>query len=237
MHKEFADFEQLCEIFNASKSSIRRDLLELEQKGAVRRVHGGAISLQIRDDGVDFDRLSVSLHGEKSRIGKFAASMVSEGQTIILGGGSTVVEVAKNLVLKRIQVITVSIPVVQVFWESKEVEVTLTGGYVYPRLGVQLGPICEKMLNGISADMLIMGIRGISTAGISDHNTLIVESLRSMIKSARKVVLVADHSKFGIDSMIQVAPLTDVDQVVSDSELDPNFQLMLKENGIEVFLA
>lgn len=237
MHKEFADFEQLCEIFHASKSSIRRDLLELEQKGAVRRVHGGAISLQIRDDGVDFDRLSGSFHGEKSRIGKLAASLVSEGQTIILGGGSTVVEVAKNLISKRIQVITVSIPVVQVFWDSKEVEVILTGGYVYPRLGVQLGPICEKMLNGTSADMLIMGIRGISTSGISDHNTLIVESLRSMIKSARKVVLVADHSKFGIDSMIQVASLTDVDQVVSDNELDPNFQLMLKENGIEVFLA
>jgi DeoR/GlpR family transcriptional regulator of sugar metabolism len=78
MHKEFADFEQLCEIFHASKSSIRRDLLELEQKGAVRRVHGGAISLQIRDDGVDFDRLSGSFHGEKSRIGKLAASLVSE---------------------------------------------------------------------------------------------------------------------------------------------------------------
>jgi len=235
--QEFVDFEQLCRVFGASKSSIRRDLLELEQKGVVRRVHGGAISLQVRDEGVDFDRLSGSLHSEKSRIGKLAASLVSDGQTIILGGGSTAVEVAKNLVSKPIQVITNSIPVVQVFWESKQVEVTLTGGYFYPRLGVQLGPICEKMLNSVSAEMLIMGIRGITAAGISDHNTLIVESLRAMIKSARKVVLVTDHSKFGIDSMVHVAPLTDVDQIVTDSGLDSNFQQMLKENGIEVLLA
>jgi DeoR/GlpR family transcriptional regulator of sugar metabolism len=235
--QEFADFAQLCSVFGASKSSIRRDLLELEQKGVVRLVHGGALSLKTREEAVDFNRLSDSSHGEKSRIGKLAASLVSDGQTIILGGGSTAVEVAKYLVSKPIQVITNSIPVVQVFWESKEVEVTLTGGYFYPRLGVQLGPICEKMLNSVSADVLIMGIRGISAAGISDYNTLIVESLRAMIKSARKVVLVVDHSKFGIDSMAHVAPLTDVDQIVTDSGLDPKFQQMLEENQIEVFLA
>ena len=236
-HQEFADFEQLCRVFGASKSSMRRDLLELEQKGVVRRVHGGAISLQVRDEGVDFNKLSDSLHLEKTRIGKLASSLVAEGQTVILGGGSTAVEVAKNLIAKPIQVITNSIPVVQVFWESKEVEVTLTGGYFYPRLGVQLGPICERMLNSVSADILIMGIRGITAAGISDHNTLIVESLRAMIKSARRVVLVTDHSKFGIDSMVHVAPLTDVDQIVTDKGLDQNFQKMLKENAIEVLLA
>jgi len=235
--QEFVDFEQLCRVFGASKSSMRRDLLELEQKGLVRRVHGGAISLQVRDEGVDFGRLSGSGRDEKFRIGKLAASLVKDGQTIILGGGSTAVEVAKNLVSRPVQVITNSIPVVQVFWDSKEVEVTLTGGYFYPRLGVQLGPICERMLNSVSADVLIMGIRGITAAGISDHNTLIVESLRAMIKVARKVVLIADHSKFGTDGMVHVAPLTDVDQIVSDTALDPQFKQMLKENGIEVLLA
>jgi DeoR family fructose operon transcriptional repressor len=235
--QEFADFEELCRIFGASKSSIRRDLLELEQRGVIRRVHGGAISLRVRDESVDFTQLSGSLHGEKTRIGRLAASLVSSGQTIILGGGSTAVEVAKSLVSKPIQVITNSVPVVQVFWDSKEVEVTLTGGYFYPRLGVQLGTICERMLSSVSADMVIMGIRGISPAGISDYNTLIVESMHAMIKSARKVVLVADHSKFGIDSMVHVAPLTDVDQFVTDRDLDPKFQKMLEENDIEVFLA
>lgn len=235
--QEFVDFDQLCRLFGASKSSIRRDLLELEQKGLVRRVHGGAISLQLRDEGLDFGRLSGSSQSEKARIGALAASLVADGQTIILGGGSTAVEVAKNLLSRPIQVITNSIPVVQVFWESKQVEVTLTGGYFYPRLGVQLGPICEKMLNSVSADILIMGIRGITAAGISDHNTLIVESLRTMIKAARMTVLVADRSKFGTDSMVHVAPLSDIDKIVSDVGLDATSQQMLRDNNVELMLA
>ena len=70
----------------------------------------------------------------------------------------------------------------------------LTGGYLYPRLGVQLGPICEKMLNSVKADILIMGICGITKAGISGSNSLIVESLSAMIRAVRKVLIVADHT-------------------------------------------
>ena len=102
---------------------------------------------------------------------------------------------------------------------------------------MQLGPICEKMLNSVSADLLIMGIRGITAAGISDSNSLIVESLRTMIKSARRVVLAADHSKFGHDAMIHVANLSDIDQIMTDSSLDPEFQQMLKSNEVECILA
>jgi DeoR family fructose operon transcriptional repressor len=235
--EEFVNFEELCQKFNASKSSIRRDLIELEARGVLRRVHGGAISLQTRDEGLDFSRLSVSFHDEKTRIGKRAASLVQNGQTVILGGGSTVVEVAKYLSDKPIQVVTNSIPVAQVFWESKQVEVTLTGGYLYPRLGVQLGPICERMLHSVSADILIMGIMGVTKSGLSDSNSLIVESIRAMINCARKVVIVADRSKFGRDAMIRVADLSDIDQVVTDSALDLESQQMLKDNGIECVLT
>lgn len=235
--QEFASFEELSALFHASKSSIRRDLMQLEEKGTVKRVHGGAISLQTRDEVLDFSRLSGSSHDEKARIGKAAAILVEEGQTIILGGGSTVAEVAKNLNNKSLQIVTNSIPVAQVFWDSKEVEVTLTGGYLYPRLGVQLGPICERMLNSVSADLLIMGIRGITAAGISDTNSLIVESIRAMIRCARRVMLVADHSKFGRDAMIHVAPLADVDQIVTDAKLSAEYQKMLDENDIQCVLA
>jgi DeoR family transcriptional regulator, fructose operon transcriptional repressor len=235
--QEFVNFEELCKRFNASKSSIRRDLMELERKGVLRRVHGGAISLQTRDEVMDFSRLAISSHDEKMKIGRAAAALVEDGQTVILGGGSTVAEVARSLVGKSIQIVTNSVPVAQIFWDSKQVEVTFTGGYLFPRLGVQLGPICEKMLNSVSADILIMGIRGITAAGISDSNSLIVESLRAMIKAARKVVIVADHSKFGHDAMINVASLSDLDQIVTDSGLSADFQKMLRENNVECVLV
>jgi DeoR family fructose operon transcriptional repressor len=235
--EEFVNFEDLCQRFNASKSSIRRDLIELEAKGVLRRVHGGAISLQTRDEMLDFKRLSVSSRDEKVRIGKVAASLVKDGQTVILGGGSSVAEVAKNLSERLIQIVTNSIPVAEIFWDSRQAEVTLTGGYLYPRLGVQIGPICERMLNNVSADILIMGIGGVTASGISDSNSLNVESIRTMIRAARKVVIVADRSKFGRDSMIHVAPLTDIDQIVSDKDLDPEFLHMLKKNDVDCILA
>lgn len=236
-NEEFISLEDICERFNASKSSIRRDLIELERKGVLRRVHGGAISLQTRDEMLDFKRLSTSSHDEKVRIGKAAASLVKDGQTVILGGGSSVAEVATSLSNRLIQIVTNSIPVAQVFWDSKQAEVTLTGGYLYPRLGVQIGPICEKMLDSVSADIAIMGIGGITASGISDSNSLNVESIRAMIRAARKVIIVADHSKFGRDSMIHVAPLSEINQIVSDKDLDPEFQLMLKSYNVDCILA
>jgi len=235
--QEFINLEELCCLLNASKSSIRRDLIQLEDKGVLRRVHGGAISLQTRDEVLDFGRLSGSSHDEKTSIGEAAASLVHDHQTVILGGGSTVVEVAKHLGDKLIQVVTNSIPVAQVFWDSKQVEVTLTGGYVYPRLGVQIGPICERMLRSVSADIVIMGIRGITAQGISDSNSLNVESIRAMIQAAHKVVIVADHSKFGRDAMLHVAKLSDIDQIVTDRELEPEFMQLLKDQGIECIVA
>ncbi len=235
--QEFVSIDELCSRFNSSKSSIRRDLIELEAKNVLRRVHGGAISLQTRDDVMDFGHLSTSCHEEKLRIGVAAEKLVEDGQTVILGGGSTVVEVARRLSDRPIQIVTNSLPVAQIFWDSKQAEVILTGGYLYPRLGVQLGPICEKMLAGVSADVLIMGIRGITEAGISDSNSLIVESLRAMIRAVRKVVIVADHSKFGRDALIRVASLHEIHQVVSDKELPVNFRKILEEHHVSCLLV
>ncbi len=235
--QEFVSIEELCARFESSKSSIRRDLIDLERKGVLRRVHGGALSLQTSDDIMDFGSLSGSCHEEKVRIGKEAAALVEDGQTVILGGGSTVAEVARCLSERPIQIVTNSIPVAQIFWDSKRAEVILTGGYLYPRLGVQLGPICEKMLHSVSADILIMGIRGITEAGISDTNSLIVESLRAMIRAVRKVVIVADHTKFGRDALVHVAGLDEIHQVVSDAGLPLDFQRILKTRNVGCILA
>jgi DeoR family transcriptional regulator, fructose operon transcriptional repressor len=93
------------------------------------------------------------------------------------------------------------------------------------------------MINSVSADLLIMGIRGITEHGISDSNSLIVESLRAMIRSAQKVVLVADHTKFGHNAMIDVESLDNIDLVVSDTGLSAEYQKMLKDHGVECLLA
>lgn len=195
------------------------------------------MSTNSREEALDFKQLSVSCHEEKTRIGQAAAKLVEDGQTIILGGGSTVAEVARCLFNRPIQIITNSIPVAQVFWDCRQTEVTLTGGYLYPRLGIQFGPICERMLHSISADVAIMGIRGITADGLSDSSALVVESIRAMIKSAQRVVIVADHSKFGRNAMIHVADLTEIDQIISDRDLAPEFRQLMDEHSVSYLLS
>lgn len=235
---EFLNQQELSDLLGASKATIRRDLIEFENMGLLKRVHGGARAMApVRDEALDLTKLSACCPEEKTRIGQLAAGFVEEGQTVLLGGGSTVLEVARNLFDRHIQIITNSIPVALVFSDCKNAEVTLTGGFVYPRLGIQIGPICERMVRTISADVAIMGIRGITENGLSDNSALVVESLRAMMKAAQRVIIVADHSKFGRNAMIRVADLSEVYQVISDRDLDPQYCRMLEERGVKYLLA
>ena len=100
-----------------------------------------------------------------------------------------------------------------------------------------LGPFCEQMLNAIRADVLIMGIGSITEAGLSNNNTLVVGSERKMIEISRKVIIVADRTKFDRGAMIPLAPLEVADVIVSDRELAAEYQTMVKAHGVELLLA
>jgi len=244
--QEFVDLETLCRELDASESSVRRDLVQLEAEGDLRRVYGGAMSVRARDgngrdstreQGLDFDWQSTRQADEKRRIAVKTAALIEDRQTVILDGGSTVAGVARELNNRSLHVITNSVPIALAFEDKRQIEVTLTGGFFYPRLRVTLGPLCEQMLSGVAADVLIMGTGGISADGFSNGNSLVVGSERKMIEVARKVIIVADHTKFGRNAMLQVAPLNVADCVVTDSGLAPEYQEMLRAQGIEVLLA
>jgi DeoR/GlpR family transcriptional regulator of sugar metabolism len=145
--------------------------------------------------------------------------------------------VAQELVERSLHVVTNSLPIAEVFREARRIELTLTGGFLYPRLGVMLGPFCEQMLASIAADVAVMGTGGVTASGFSNNNTLIVGSERTMIHVSRKVVIVADHTKFGRAAMVPLAPLDVADLVVSDGGLAPSYQDLLRSHGVEVLLS
>jgi DeoR family transcriptional regulator, fructose operon transcriptional repressor len=235
--EEFVDLESLSRLFDASESTIRRDLVELERQRAVKRVHGGALAAQPRDHALDFDWQTRCQADEKQRIGRLAATLIEEGQTVILDGGSTVACVAGELADRSLHAITNSLAIARLLRASRNVEVTLTGGYLFPRLEVMLGPLCERMLASVAADVLVMGIGGITSAGFSNNNTLVVGSELRMIEVSRTVIIVADATKFGRSGMVPVAPLDVADVVVSDSSLAPEYRRMLEDIGVRVLLA
>ena len=169
--------------------------------------------------------------------GAVAAGLIEDGQTVILDGGSSVAFAAQRLTSRSLHVITNSLPIAETLEARRNIELTLTGGYLDPRIRVMLGPLCEQMLGLIRADVLIMGIGSVTEAGFSNNNTLVVGSEQKMIEIASRVIIVADHTKFGRGAMIPVGPLEDADTVVSDSELGAEYVEMLRGKGIEVLLA
>ncbi len=250
--QEFVDLETLCRELDASESSVRRDLVQLESEGALRRVYGGAMAMReavrdgntrdiarehFREQGLDFDWQSARQSEEKRLIAAKTATLIEDRQTVILDGGSTVAAVAQALRNRSLHVITNSLPIALALDDARQIEVTLTGGYLYPRLRVTLGPLCEQMLDGVSADVLIMGIGGVTADGFSNGNSLVVGSERKMIEVARKVIIVTDHTKFGRNAMIHLAPLEVADYVISDSGLNEEYQELLRSQNVEVLLA
>jgi len=236
--RDFLDLETLCRELDASESSVRRDLDILEQEKILRRVYGGAVSQQPPPSrAFDYAVESVRFSDEKDRIARLAADLIQDGQTVILDGGSTVAAVARELSAKALHIVTNSLPIAESLESLRNIELTLTGGYLDPRLRVMLGPFCEQMLGGIRADAAIMGIGSITEAGLSNNNTLVVGSEQKMIEIAGKVIIVADHTKFGRGGMFPVAPLSAADIVVSDKGLAPEYVELLRDNGVEVLLA
>ncbi len=232
--RDFVDLETLCRELDASESSVRRDLAILENGNALKRVYGGAIPVQ---SAGEYALESVRASGEKSQIAQLAASLIEDGQTVILDGGTTVAALARELATKSIQVITNSLPIAEVLESYRNIELTLTGGYLDPRIRVMLGPFCEQMLGAIRADVVIMGIGSITEAGFSNNNTLVVGSEKKMIEVADRMIVLADHTKFGRGAMFPVAPLEAADIVVTDKELAPAYVELLHRHAINVQLA
>lgn len=236
--KDFLDLETLCRELDASESSVRRDLGVLEEESVLKRVYGGAVPVPPPANGsFDYRVESERFSNEKRRIARLTAGLIDDGQTVILDGGSTVAAVAQELAAKSLHIITNSLPIAEALESKRNIELTLTGGYLDPRRRVMLGPLCEQMLSLIRADVVIMGIGSISDAGFSNNNTLVVGSEQRMIEIASRVIIVADHTKFGRSAMIPVAQLDAADIVISDRELAHEYAEMLGRKGVEVLLA
>lgn len=234
---EFASLEELAEQVGASISTVRRDLTVLETAGTVRRTHGGARLLNPRSDEFVFNARDTHQLREKEAIGRYCRSLVREGETVILDAGTTVYHVAKHLESKRFQLITNSLPVANLFSSALRVETILTGGILYPRLGVLLGPLAVEAMSHMHADLAFMGAGGITTDGLFNSHALLIELQRAMMRAARRVVFCLDHTKFGRRTVVRLCSLKEAPVVVTDAGVDPTVVEQFRAAGVEVHQA
>jgi DeoR family fructose operon transcriptional repressor len=234
---EFASLEELAQQVGVSVSTVRRDVAALETNKVVRRTHGGARTLQPKTDEFVFNVRDTHQVGEKEAIGEACAALVEPGQNVIIDSGTTCFHVAKRLGDKVAQIITNSLPVANFFSASNRHEVHLSGGVIYPRLGVLVGPHAVDTFSRMHADVAILSGSGISEDGIYNSHALLVDIQRAMIGGAAKVIFCLDHTKFDRRSTFFLSDFSAVDVVVTDSLAPQPVVAALRAKGLEVVVA
>ncbi|NLH75059.1 MAG: DeoR/GlpR transcriptional regulator [Verrucomicrobia bacterium] len=234
---EFASLDELAEEVGVSVSTVRRDLDTLEVVGTVRRTHGGARIVNPRTDEFVFNARETHQLAEKEAIGKACAELVAPRQSVILDAGTTVYHVARYLEPKRPQIITNSLPVANLYASSNLVEVVLSGGVIYPRVGVLVGPLAVESFSRMHADVAVMGAGGITLEGITNSHGLLIDIQRAMMRAAQRVVFCLDHTKFGRKSLSFLCGLEAVHTIVTDSNAPGEMIETLRAHGREVVVA
>ena len=233
----FATLEELVESLGVSESTVRRDLEALDQAGKIQRTHGGAVCLGEVRAMPSLDERATTALAEKQAIGRVAAGLLNDGDTVLLDGGTTTLEVARALAGRPMQVVTNSLPIAQLLAASPQTDLILIGGYVYPRTGVAMGPLAIATMQGLRAHKVIMGAGGIVAEGVFNSNSLLVETERQMMRCAQEVIVVADRSKFGKLSLTRLCGLEEVQRLVVDAALADEYRALLAAAGVTLHPA
>ncbi|WP_068262214.1 DeoR/GlpR family DNA-binding transcription regulator [Rubripirellula obstinata] len=233
----FAALGELACLLDVSESTIRRDLESLEEAGEARRTHGGVYWTGQSATISVFQSRQDDAWPRKQAIGQIADTLIEDGDTILLDGGSTVYELARRIVNRPLQVVTNSLPVAHLLSTSDSIDLIMVGGCVRGRTSVAIGPMADTMLAGINVSKTFLSVAGVTKRGFFNSDMMLVESEKAMIAAADQTIVLTDHTKFGKVSLSQICGLQDVDRVVTDTGLDSKWNSVLETAGVELMLA
>jgi DeoR/GlpR family transcriptional regulator of sugar metabolism len=232
---------ELTKMLSVSDMTVRRDLDALAESGLIEKVHGGATARsQASTEEPGFEAKSRRQSREKVAIAEAAAELVHPGQAIALGAGTTTWRLAHHLLdVPELTVVANSIQVAGVLHRQPRPDrtVVLTGGVRTPSDAL-VGPVALSALRSLHVDVLFTGVHGMAEdAGFTTPNLLEAETNRALVSSAERVVVIADHTKWGVRGLSRFARLDEADVLVSDSGLPLEARAALDEHIDEVVIA
>jgi DeoR/GlpR family transcriptional regulator of sugar metabolism len=226
----------LAERLGASEATIRRDLIQLDGEGLLRRVYGGAVPVVDRDDPfVDVAEVRVA---EKDAIARRCAELIRDGETVLLDIGTTAHRVARQLRGRPLTVVTSNLAVFEELADETSIQLVLLGGVLRREYRSVVGFLTEDNLRQVHADRLILGTSGVRPNGhVMDTTVVEVPVKRAMIAASDQVILAADVGKFPGTGMARVCGPEDLDVVVTNAGADPATTAAFGEAGVEVIEA
>ncbi|MFF9362282.1 DeoR/GlpR family DNA-binding transcription regulator [Streptomyces griseoluteus] len=230
---------ELTRQLGVSDMTVRRDLDALARQGVLEKVHGGAVPVvEASTHEPGFEAKSGLEPTAKEEIARAAARLVAPGSAIALSGGTTTYTLARQLLeVPELTVVTNSVRVADVFHTAQRTSgrrpgaatVVLTGGVRTPSDSL-VGPVADRAIAALHFDLLFLGVHGISAeAGLSTPNLAEAETNRQLVRSARRVVVVADHTKWGTVGLSSFAALDEVDTLVTDGGLPAEARAEISE--------
>ncbi|MFE7319130.1 MULTISPECIES: DeoR/GlpR family DNA-binding transcription regulator [unclassified Streptomyces] len=244
---------ELTRRLSVSDMTVRRDLDALARQGMIEKVHGGALPVSepsAHEPG--FEAKSALELSAKAEIAKAAAELAVPGSAIALAGGTTAYALAQRLLeVPQLTVVTNSVRVADVFYDAQRAAasggegpqpteaatVVLTGGMRTPS-DTLVGPVADAAIRSLHFDLLFLGVHGISVeAGLSTPNLAEAETNRHFVRSARRVVVLADHTKWGTIGLSSFAALDEVDVLVTDAGLSAEARAEFTDRPTELLVA
>lgn len=238
--KGIVSIAELTHAMQTSRSTIRRDLSDLEAQGLLKCIWGGAVSLskQMAYEPPFNTRRDLCVD-EKRRIASRAMELVVDNATILLDSGTTSYELAKQLAgSKHINVATNDLNSAMALAANADISLFILGGTLRPNHYSVNGLFTEEMIRQLHADMAFLSVDAINlSSGLMSFSMEEMPTKRMMIQSARRIVVLCDHSKFESLAFVNICPLSSVDIVITGKETPPAILEQLKEQGITVLTA
>jgi DeoR family fructose operon transcriptional repressor len=230
---------ELADRIGISLATVRRDIRALERHGLIVRTRGGAISTTHSTAYEPLYNVKIRLREpEKERIGRASAALIAEGDSVIFDSGSTTRSVARFAKRLRVSAVALDLPTGLELADSPTVDVLIVGGHVRTELYAIVGTFAEDMLRQVHVNKLFLGADSVDLAGgVTNASPTEVPVKRLAIAAAEEVILVADSSKFGRMSLVNVCDLRRVHHIVTDEGLDSEMQAAIRDLGIMLTLA
>lgn len=233
------DVSELAKLFNLTEMSIRKDLNYLSNQGKLQRTYGGALSWTTSTLELSLREKQERNLLEKSLIGRKAASIIQDGDTIMLDSGTTTQQVAKNLTEhKNLTVITNGINIINTIAGIEGITLYTVGGQIGTKSYAIVGSEAEKALKKYFAKLCIIGVEGVDLEkGLTSNSQMDANITMILVERASKRILVTDSSKIGQVALIPVCPLENIDILVTDEGTPQSFIDEAQKRGVEVFIA
>lgn len=229
---------EIKERFSISNVTVRNDLIYLEREGILRREFGKAVLLQKHISSA-FDIKGIPNLVEKEKIGKYAASLIKEHESILFYTGTTTLQVAKNINnIKNIIAVTNSILIAYELGRNPDIKTVIIGGLYNPETGATFGENAIQQLDDYNIDRVFLSVDGISAKnGITNDNVYEIEINRAMLEKSKEVVVVADYSKIGTLSFTKMGDIEKVDTLITDNKAPEDEIRKIEEKGVKVVIV